>query len=168
MVVDFETIYKENETKIFCFLMRLCANYNLAEELTQKTLYKAFLHIDEFKGKCQISTWLCQIAKNEYFHYLRDEKKFDHINIYDSDKFYEKSNDDDIQGTVEKKEQVCAIINVLKIMESPYRDVFIEKVLMELNYREIARIHDKSDSWARVTYFRAKTKLKERIKGYED
>lgn len=167
-MADFETIFKENEVKIYRFLMRLCANHNLAEELTQKTLYKAFIHIDNFKGKCKISTWLCQIAKNEYFHYLRAEKKFIHKNVNDSNKFYEKNWDDEIYEKMEEQDQVYAIKNILETLKSPYRDVFIEKVLMELDYSEIARIHEKSDSWARVIYFRAKTKIRERMKVDED
>jgi RNA polymerase sigma factor (sigma-70 family) len=50
-------------------------DYPLSEELTQETFYQAFISIDKFQGRCQIKTWLCQIAKNTFYQYLRKKKR---------------------------------------------------------------------------------------------
>ena len=45
-------------------------------------------------------------------------------------------------------------------LEEPYRSVFSERVLKECEYIDIAKRYGKTESWARVTYHRAKLKLK--------
>ena len=44
-------------------------------------------------------------------------------------------------------------------MQEPYKEVFILRVFAELSFAEIAVVLDKTESWARVTYYRAKQKL---------
>ncbi len=48
-------------------------------------------------------------------------------------------------------------------MEEPYKEVFELRVFGELSFAEIASIFRKTDSWARVTYHRARIKIKERL-----
>ena len=48
--------------------------------------------------------------------------------------------------------------------EEPYREIFWMRMFGELSFAEIAAIHKKSESWARVTYHRAKMKIKEELK----
>ena len=78
---DFEQIYKQSVQKVYYFLLRLSGDENLAEELTEETFYQAFLHIDRFKGKCEIDSWLCQIAKNA-FYFIRKKKGNEGICIW--------------------------------------------------------------------------------------
>ncbi|NOU81898.1 hypothetical protein GC101_23840 [Paenibacillus sp. LMG 31459] len=47
----------------------------MAEEITQETFVKAVKNINQFKGNCKISVWLCQIAKNTYFTYMEKKKR---------------------------------------------------------------------------------------------
>lgn len=42
-----------------------------------------------------------------------------------------------------------------------YKEVFTLKVLGELNYKEIAQIFGKQETWARVTYHRARVKIQD-------
>lgn len=51
----------------------------------------------------------------------------------------------------------------LEEMEEPYREVFSLRVFGELSFRQIAQLFGKTESWARVTYHRARLKLKEEI-----
>ena len=48
-------------------------------------------------------------------------------------------------------------------MEEPYKEVFELRVFGELSFRDIADIFGKTESWARVTYHRARLKIKERM-----
>lgn len=69
----FEDIYAKYYRKIYLFLLKLSANQSLAEELTQETLYKAFIHIDQYEGRSSIYTWLCQIAKNNWLAEMKKQ-----------------------------------------------------------------------------------------------
>lgn len=50
-------------------------------------------------------------------------------------------------------------------LSEPYREVFWMRTFGELSFKEIGKIHGKTESWARVTYHRARLMLKE---GYSD
>ena len=64
---------------------------------------------------------------------------------------------------IEDKVTAIKIHKHLHILSEPYKEVFVLKVFAELSYREIADIFEKTESWVRVTYYRAKVKLIERM-----
>ena len=43
----------------------------------------------------------------------------------------------------------------------PYKEVFLLRLFGELSFAQIAALFHKTESWARVTYYRAKGKIKE-------
>lgn len=67
MVTDFEVIYNEYVHSVYKYVLVLCQNKALAEEVTQGTFYKAMENLDKFEERSRIFVWLCQIAKNIYF-----------------------------------------------------------------------------------------------------
>lgn len=151
----FDEIYKLHANAVFRYLMCLSGDEELSEELTQETFYKAYKSIDRFEGKCKISVWLCQIAKNAYFDYQKkmkpknreilDESIISPINV--QDEFIQSHN-------------VITLHKILHTLEEPYKEVFNLKLFGELSYQQISEIFGKSESWARVTYYRAKEKIK--------
>ena len=48
-------------------------------------------------------------------------------------------------------------------MEEPYKEVFTLRVIHEMSYPQIAKLFGKTESWARVTYYRAKVKITEKL-----
>ena len=61
---NFEEIYQQYGKTVYYFLLSLSRDEMLSEELTQETMFRAIMNINSFRGDCQISGWLCQIAKN--------------------------------------------------------------------------------------------------------
>lgn len=51
----------------------------------------------------------------------------------------------------------------LHALPEPYREVFWLRAYGELTFAEIGALHGKTENWARVTYYRARTKLKEAL-----
>ena len=58
-----ERLYEENVKAVYKYLFCLTHNADLAEELTQETFCQAMKGLEQFRGECKISVWLCQIAK---------------------------------------------------------------------------------------------------------
>ena len=73
---DFSIIYRQSVQKVYHFLLGLTRNPELAEELTEETFYQAYLHLDSFREKCAVDTWLCAIAKNLYFKERKRHSRF--------------------------------------------------------------------------------------------
>ena len=64
---------------------------------------------------------------------------------------------------VSNKEQVLQIHKHLHLLKEPYREVFMLRVFGELSFKEIADVCGKSESWAKVTFYRSKNKLIEEM-----
>ncbi len=165
---SFKEIYEASAQKVYRFLLRLTGNIDLAEELTSETFYQAFLHIGKFRGECSIDTWLCQIAKNCYYKELKRNKKLD---LEEMEQVLEKQQLENGMEflietgfqSVEDRQTALALHKILHTLEEPYREVFSLRVFGELQFKEIAAIFNKSNSWAKMTYYRAKAKLIEKM-----
>ena len=158
MAADFEQTYLEYQQMIHAFLLRLCGNAHLAEELTQETFYQAFLHIDRFEGRSSLYTWLCCIGKNAWLHECRRRSRY-------ADTPYEELKLEAPAPTPEeatlRREQTQRLRQAVLELEDPQREVFILHAYGGLKLKEIAALHQKSESWARVTYFRARKTIQE-------
>jgi len=151
----FEEIYQLYVQDVFKYLMCLTQNPDLSEELTQETFYKAYKSINSFEGKCKMSVWLCQIAKNSYYSHCRKEKTKQREVLDEA--LISKIN---VQEEFIQSYNVLSLHKILHTLEEPYKEVFTLKSFGELSYQQISEIFGKSESWARVTYYRAKEKIK--------
>jgi len=159
---SFEEIYEKYFRKIYGFLYRLTGNNSLSEELTQQTLYNAFLHIDKFKGNSNVFTWLCSIAKNNWLAECNRQKRFQ-----SSEEKEELASANNLEQVVIEKHMLELMRQEIKNLPEPYLSVFTLKISAELSYLEIAEEFGKSESWARVTFFRGKSMLVERMEKYK-
>lgn len=72
---SFEAVYEELFPQVYRYLLVLCGDRDLAEELAQETFFQAIQHIDSFRGDCKLYVWLCQIGKRKYLAGLRRQKR---------------------------------------------------------------------------------------------
>lgn len=147
---------------VYRFLLFLCCDESLAEELTAETFYQAYLHLGEFRGECKPETWLCQIAKNALYKESKRRKR--HVPW---DKLEHAEGEDSFFDSLSDREQALQIHKHLHTLAEPYREVFMLRVFGELQFREIAGIFGKTESWAKVTFYRAKEKLVKALEGKE-
>lgn len=160
---EFEKIYARNLKIVYRFLLRLSGSPDIAEELTQETFFLAFEQLDQFRGTCRISVWLCQIAKHSYYAWYRKNKV-----LKPEENLEEYMSGVDVEEAMVDADQRMRIHQVLHSLAEPYKEVFTLRVMGELSYREISRLFKKSESWARVTYYRAKCMIQERLGGDEN
>lgn len=151
---EFEKMSQDCTSIVYRFLLSMCGNEDLAEELTSETFYQAYLHIDKFRGECKPESWLCQIAKNTLYKETKRTRR-----IVPWEQLETTGTDEDILEGLSKKEQSLKIYGHLHQLSDPYKEVFMLRVLGELRFKEISDIYGKSESWAKVTFYRAKNKL---------
>lgn len=152
-MTDLHQIYHQHFQDVYRFLLSLSRDEHVAEELTQETFFKALKHIDSFQGTCKLSVWLCQIAKHTYFSHLDKQKR------YEPASQVEQSSGLDIEWQTVDKAEAFRIHQILHLMDEPYKEVFTLRVFGELSFGEISQLFEKTESWARVTFFRAKQKI---------
>jgi RNA polymerase sigma-70 factor (ECF subfamily) len=155
-VAGFEEIYLLHFKEVHKYVYSLCRNEDVADEITQEAFFKALRSIDSFDGKCKLNVWSCQIANNTYFSHIEKERKYA--------AFPEEYSADDGLDIVEayiRGENVIEVHRLLHKMEEPYKEVFTLRLFGELAFSQIAELFSKTESWARVTYHRARIKLRE-------
>lgn len=150
-------IVEKYANDIFKYLISLTGNSQVAEDLTQETLYQAVKSINKYDGSCKITTWLCAIAKNIYKEYVR--KEFKHKDNIPIDNIQISYNDDFSNTQYIYKE--------IHNLGEPYNEIILLRALSDMSFLQIGEIFNKSESWARVTFYRAKQKLKERLDNYD-
>jgi RNA polymerase sigma-70 factor (ECF subfamily) len=163
-VADVEQIYEQYFQDVYLFALSLCRDRQLAEEITQETFVKAVKSIDQFKGQCKISVWLCQIAKNTYFKHMDKQKR---LHLSDPpEKISEKMGGGSLsieQGLIDKTEAL-RIHKLLHSLKEPYKEVFTLRVFGELSFLHIGEVFSKTESWARVTFHRARNMIQDLIR----
>ena len=153
-----EKLYEAFYMKVFSYVMTLAKDRNDAEEITQETFFRAISTDKAFKGESESFTWLCAIAKNIFI----DEKR----RVSRQDEELNEELPDTNKGIEEKltdRDQSLKIHLILHKLEEPYKEVFQLRIFGELSFAEIGSIFGKTETWARVTYHRARLKIKERM-----
>lgn len=156
---DFEAIYVQHFDGVYKYVFSLCRNETMAEEITQETFYRAMEHIDKFEGKCKLYVWLCQIAKNTFLTYAKKQKR--HVSETDID--LSKQIEPSFENEILDKETVWKLHKLLHELSDPYKEVFSLRVFGELPFSQIGELFGKSDSWARLIFYRAKKELRRNL-----
>ena len=157
-MTEFEKLFEENRNMIFKYLTKMTRDVSLAEELTQETFFRAFMNFASLRNKDKATVWLCQIAKNTYFSWYNRQKNhapLDDLDAMGSDEILEEAF---VQRELSQKAMAC-----LHDLDEPYKEVFMLSVFAGLSLKDISALFGKSESWARVTFYRAKQKLSERL-----
>ena len=152
--MDIETIYRLYFRDVCLFLQGLTRSETLAEELTQETFYQAMRHWNDFRGESSLSTWLCTIAKRLYYNECRRAPS---LPLREAEARAEGS---DLTQRLIDGDQRVALFSLLHRLQEPFREVFTLRTFGELSHAEIAALFGKSESWARVTYHRARQLLR--------
>ena len=159
---NIEEIYKQHSNTVYKYLFCLTHNEDISEDLTQETFAIAVKEINKFKGNCKISVWLCQIAKHLWYKKLKKESKEKHISFeeLESDIIENESTEEIIC----KKEDNLKLYKDIQKLDNISKEIIYLRMFGNLNFIEIGEILGKSANWARVTFYRAKEKMKEENK----
>lgn len=153
---EFEDIYNQYFKDVYKYALSLTRDEHTAEEITQETFFKALKSIDQFDGRCKLYVWLCQIAKNTYFTSRQRMLKGNEL-------IEEPYPDEPLEEKLMKQETAWELHKILHSLDEPYKEVFSLRAFGELSFRQIGELFGKTESWARVTYHRAKVKIKEEL-----
>lgn len=154
-----EEIYKEYSKFVYNYLLSLTNNSEIAEELMQETFYSAVKNINKFRQESSIKTWLCKIAKNKWIDYYKKIKKSAEENIDEIDEKFIMVNS--FEDEFANKDKVLDLYKKIHKLDEKTREVIYLRIRSDLSFKDIGIIMNESEQWARVTFYRAKLKLKE-------
>lgn len=155
-----DAAYREYAVMVYKFLLSLCYEEELAEELTQETFYQAVRSVDRYDGSCKVSTWLCQIAKHLWYREMERRKRKGTSELTADMESLEKP----VEEQLTLKEEKMELFRKVHVLDEISKGIVLLRVTGAFSFKEIAELFGKNENWARVTYYRAKQKI---LKGGE-
>lgn len=152
--MDIEKIYRIYFDDLYRFLLYLCKNKEVAQDICSESFIRAMKNIETIEDS-KVKAYLFQIGKNTYYNYYKKNKRLLVTNkIEDFDQELESFEKDLLY-----KENLSNLDMAIESLENPYKDV-VKLRLNDLSFKEIGEIYKKNQNWACVIYHRAKEKLK--------
>lgn len=156
-----DEIYQKYAQMVYRYLLSKTRSEDLAEELTQETFYQAIKSIGRYDGSCKISTWLCAIAKNQLLAYYRKHPAEEDVDAQSG------LSGASVEAEILDAEHRVELMRKLHSCPEPYREILYLRIFGGLSFKEIGEIMGKTENWARVSYYRAKERLKKEVEENE-
>ena len=107
----FKELFMKNVTRVHSLCLRISADVQMAEDLTQEVFIKAWEKLNTFKFESKFSTWLHSIAVNQFMMQLRSDKR-------NSEKIDEFSREKEIRNPADTKIQQDYRIDLQKAIDN--------------------------------------------------
>lgn len=156
-----DEIYQKYAQMVYRYLLSKTRSEDLAEELTQETFYQAIKSIGRYDGSCKISTWLCAIAKNQLLAYYRKHPAEEDVDAQSG------LSGASVEAEILDAEHRVELMRKLHSCPEPFREILYLRIFGGLSFKEIGEIMGKTENWARVSYYRAKERLKKEVEENE-
>lgn len=151
-----EALYEKEAVNVYKYIYHLCGDRELAEDITQETFLKAAGALKKFRGQCREMTWLCQIARHLLYAEWRKKKNVKAGGLLSR----EPADEQDVEAVILQMMERMEWFQKLQGLDAVTREVVYLRIYCELSFREIGEMLDRTENWARVTFYRGKQKLK--------
>ena len=157
-----EEIINAEYQAVYHYILSLCRDEKEAEDITQDTFVKA-ISTENFRGESSYYSWLCSIGRNIWIDKCRKSGilQFEEM---PEEALPAASESPPLEEVIADGELLRQVHRIIHKMDEPYKEVFTLKVFGDLSFKDISFLFGKTESWARVTYHRARKKIIEMLR----
>lgn len=158
----FEYIIRRYNQRLFRTGMSLLNNEADVEDAMQTAYINAYLHLDKFKNNSSFGTWLTRIMINQCLGQMRKSTLIrTRIGSHDN-----STNMVTPDSELHNKELSALLENAIGQLPEKYRLVFVLREVEDLSVKETSEALEIAPSNVKTRLNRAKTMLKDHLKGY--
>ncbi len=169
--IEFERIHDLYRAKIQRYLTRMVGAAE-AEDLTQEVFVKVSQGLGNFRGECELSTWIYRIATHAAIDRMRtpsfrqdvQTRSFDDSKDLEEKDTQIKGEASSLEERLARKEMYECFGDFVEKLSANYRAVFVLGQLEELSNSEIAEILGLSIDVVKIRLHRARTKMLRELK----
>lgn len=154
----FEALLRRHQAKLFAVAVRLMRDRDLAGELLQESLYRAFKNRQGFSGSGSVAGWLTRITVNTCLNELKKRQRL----VFAEDALESWSHADDPAYQAEARERRLEVRRELEKL-SPLRQAVVSLSALGYSYEEIAEATEQPISQVKSELFRARKTLRESL-----
>ena len=158
----FNTYYRD----VVNYIYSLSRDNALSEDIAMDVFLEVVKSVHRFRGESDIKTWLFSIARNKWYNHLRKKNRSPREETLSE---FIPSSDTPLEERAYDKDLSEKILGLINSEPERTRDIILMRT-EGYSFYEISQKHNISESSARVIFFRAKTKIKEKLlkEGYEN
>lgn len=163
----FEVLYQRHRQSLFRFMLRLCPNKGITEELFQDVWIKLIDARSRYEAEAKFTTYLFQIARNRVIDHFRKHSTFSEFN---QSNFNDLMNDvPDLGGEqpdkqLEADESVSALYKLVNELPKEQKEVFLLREETGMTIPEIAQVIGENPEAVKSRLRYAIVKLKDGLK----
>ncbi|HVE67659.1 MAG TPA: RNA polymerase sigma factor [Solirubrobacteraceae bacterium] len=158
----FELVYAAYKGRVYTFLLRLTADADLADDLTQDVFTKAFRSLATFTTDHKILPWLYRVATNAAIDTIRRRRRFVWLRLGKITGTSVEPTVSDAQAELPQREHVQA---VLRTLPPENAGALLLHALEGYSYKEIAEIQGCSMTAVRSRIARARAAFRQAYDG---
>lgn len=158
--LDIKELYKLYIHDVYRYLLSLCKDESVAEDLTQDTFMKAYAALDQHTPT-NTKSWLIKIAYHTFIDYIRRHKKMDYK---EPTFFHDLSSNETAEGTFVRKLDEENLLNNLNKLPDIQRKAIILFDLQGFSYRKIAKMLGLKENTLKSHIFRGRSRLRQMYK----
>ena len=164
----FAKLYDEYYPKIFGYILKRVANFEIAQDITSETFFKALKKLWQFRWRnISFSAWLYRIANNEIANYYRKNRYLVSLEILRDEQGLEPialhNPETELLEAQEKLKQYQDFLKIQeKIIKLPirYQEVITLRFFEKKKIKEICEILGKKEGTIKSLLHRGLEKLK--------
>ncbi len=139
-VVAFENLYTRHKGPVYRYILRLCRNEAVAEELFQEVWMKLIKASDNYITSAKFTTYLYKLAHNIFIDYYRKQsvRIVEDQSVEVDDAEYEQGSVNDPEHLTQTNQTMDKIITLLEILPNEQKEVFLLREEAGMTIPEIA------------------------------
>src|SRR4051812_14616566 len=163
-------IMQANNRRLYRLARGILRNDSEAEDVVQETYFRAFTHLESFRGDSSLSTWLSRIAMNEALGRLRRQRPSVDLGalapgVLEAQiiQFPLSAAPEDPEKSMAQREIQRVVEHAIDDLPDAFRIVFITRVIEGMNVEETAEILGLKPETVKTRLHRARTMLRDNV-----
>ena len=164
------SIMQSNNRRLYRIARGILRNDSEAEDVVQETYFRAFTHLESFRGDSSLATWLARIAMNEALGRLRRQRPSVDLNtlapgVLEAQiiQFPLSAPSEDPEKSMAQREIQHVVEHAIDDLPDNFRIVFITRVIEGMSVEETADILDLKPETVKTRLHRARTMLRNNV-----
>ncbi|NJD03220.1 MAG: sigma-70 family RNA polymerase sigma factor [Ruminiclostridium sp.] len=151
-----DDIYRTHMQDIYRYLLSLCHNHHVAEDILQETFYRAYLHLEDCREE-RVKPWLFRVAHNVFVDFTRKQKR---IHIREDAFFSDMTTGRTTEEEVMTREYIREVGGFIATLTENQRQAILLCDFHDLSYREASEIMGVGLNHIKILLFRARQSLR--------
>lgn len=156
-MMAFAEMVKDLTPKLYVHIRRIVQFHDDADDVMQNTFMKAWQALDNFRGDCQIPTWLYRIALNESLNLLQRQHTTERLDDNMDVEMRTLESDPYFDGD----ETELLLQKAIATLPEKQRIVFNLKYFDEMKYSEMSKLLSTTEGALKTSYHLAVKKIEQ-------